>query len=64
MFIKSLFFRRKGKSLVVKGVCSFILMVMVNALSGCASTTQLHAPCADFGKHCDKAPINSWNSNY
>lgn len=44
------------------GVLCFILVASV--LSGCASTANLKAPCPDFGAHCDKAPINSWNSSY
>lgn len=43
----------------------FVLLIVVSAvLAGCASTTTLKAPCPNFGKSCDKAPINSWNSGY
>lgn len=29
-------------------------------LTGCASPS-LKAPCPNFGKWCNKKPINSWN---
>jgi hypothetical protein len=29
-------------------------------LAGCAST-ELAAPCHDFGAHCKTVPVNSWN---
>ena len=29
-------------------------------LSGCASTSELRAPCPDFGKHCNERPVNGW----
>lgn len=47
----------KGLWLCIASACFAIL------LSGCAETTTLKAPCPDFGAHCDKTPINSWNTN-
>ena len=31
-------------------------------LVGCASES-LKAPCPDYGKYCDKTPINSWDTS-
>ena len=31
-------------------------------LTGCASQS-LEAPCPDFGKSCNKTPINSWDTS-
>ena len=37
-----------------------LIAVFLFVLAGCASTN-LTAPCPNFGKHCSKTPINSWN---
>lgn len=31
-------------------------------LTGCASQS-LEAPCPGYGAHCDKTPINSWDTS-
>jgi len=31
-------------------------------LVGCASQN-LKAPCPDYGRHCDKTPVNSWDTS-
>ncbi len=31
-------------------------------LTGCASQS-LKAPCPDYGKYCDKTPVNSWDTS-
>ncbi len=31
-------------------------------LTGCASQS-LKAPCPDYGKNCDKTPVNSWDTS-
>ncbi len=31
-------------------------------LVGCASES-LKAPCPDYGKYCDKTPVNSWDTS-
>lgn len=36
------------------------LISVLALLSGCA-TDNIGSPCKDFGKHCQKTPINSWN---
>jgi len=41
-----------------------LLIVLLSAtlsLAGCASSN-LKAPCPDFGKHCQKVPVNHWNN--
>lgn len=37
-------------------------IVSVVMLSGCA-THQLKAPCPEYGKWCEKIPVNSWNDD-
>lgn len=40
-----------------------LLMValMVSALAGCTADN-LASPCANFGAHCRKVPVNSWDN--
>lgn len=40
----------------------FVTLGVTLLLSGCANQP-LKAPCPDFGKWCEKTPINSWNYN-
>lgn len=42
----------------LKGVTA--LLQLLALLTGCAST-QLKAPCPNFGAHCYKIPINNWD---
>lgn len=35
-------------------------MIFILTIAGCA-THQLKAPCASFGKWCQKVPVNSWD---
>jgi len=52
---------KKMKQNFKKGVLASILMTSV-LLVGCASQS-LKAPCPDYGRHCDKTPINSWDTS-
>ncbi len=38
-------------------------VVLSTALVGCASSS-LKSPCPDYGKYCDKKPVNSWDTTY
>lgn len=45
----------------MRTIVSFIaLSILATALTGCA-TSHISAPCPDFGKHCSKIPVNSWD---
>lgn len=44
------------KSIFVALLFTSVLLV------GCASQS-LKAPCPDYGKYCDKTPINSWDTS-
>ncbi len=37
-----------------------VLLPLFLGLSGCTKAT-LNAPCSNYGAHCTKAPVNSWN---
>ena len=43
-------------------ILCFVTLSMV-FLAGCA-TNNLTAPCPDYGKHCNKIQINSWDYNH
>ena len=38
------------------------VLITVSVLAGCASES-LKAPCPDYGKYCDKKPVNSWDTS-
>lgn len=40
--------------------CLLIGIVFLTELSGCA-VHQLKAPCPEYGKWCQKIPVNSWD---
>lgn len=52
---------KKTKKNFKKGVLASILMTSV-LLVGCASQS-LKAPCPDYGRYCDKTPVNSWDTS-
>jgi hypothetical protein len=37
-----------------------LLFLICPILASCAKQ-ELGTPCPDYGKHCKKTPINSWN---
>ncbi|MFO9067158.1 hypothetical protein SC828_09010 [Legionella pneumophila serogroup 1] len=39
---------------------SLCLAVFVLALTGCAKDT-LDSPCPNYGRGCNKQPVNSWD---
>ena len=40
---------------------AFLVCLIGNLLTGCASDTALKAPCPNYGASCAKKPINSWD---
>lgn len=47
--------------IIKSSLLASLLMTSV-LLVGCASQS-LKAPCPDYGRHCDKTPINSWDTS-
>jgi len=52
---------KKSKKIIQKSVLVSLLMTSV-LLVGCASQS-LKAPCPDYGRYCDKTPVNSWDTS-
>lgn len=46
------------KQYSLKSIALLITMCFSTLLTSCA-TESLKAPCPDYGKHCDKTPVNS-----
>lgn len=53
--------RKVKMQIFKKGVLVSLLMTSV-LLVGCASQS-LKAPCPDYGRYCDKTPVNSWDTS-
>ena len=51
----------KMKKNFKKGVLVSLLLTSV-LLVGCASQS-LKAPCPDYGRYCEKTPVNSWDTS-
>jgi hypothetical protein len=50
------------KNQIFKKLSLATLLIGSVLLVGCASQS-LKAPCPDYGKYCDKTPINSWDTS-
>lgn len=50
------------KQKIIKRSSIACVLLIGTLLTGCASQS-LKAPCPDYGKHCDKTPINSWDTS-
>lgn len=46
--------------MIKKSITLFTLILSVGLLAGCATQKPLMSPCPDFGGHCLKLPVNSW----
>ena len=50
------------KEMSIKKISIVTALLVGCLLTGCASQS-LKAPCPDYGKHCDKTPVNSWDTS-